>query len=159
MTISATAPVPASATIDSDPKQTYSNQTWVSCDGDNSQKNSYGYQRCVTYQINDKNGDPIYQNFLIEETVTVIDPGNVNSKMNTGNSSSNPTGQFEDQLALIGTSALPSNACSIVRQSFVVSGNSSAIRVNCIQYGSADVTITDVTSNPSTCSKPTYHCN
>ena len=33
--------------------------------------------------------------------------------------------------------------------------NGSPIRVNCIRFGGTDVTITDVTSNPATCSKPT----
>jgi hypothetical protein len=93
------------------------------------------------------------------EDVSVVDPGNVNATMETGDSSTNAAGQFLDSLALLGTSALPSNACSIVKQSFTATGNSSPIRVNCLRYGSTDVTITDVTSNPGTCTKPTYHCN
>jgi len=160
VTVAATPPVPASASIDSEPKQTYSNQTWTSCDGTQSVNNVYGYQRCVTYQVNDQNGKPIYQNFTITEAVGVVDPGNITSSMRTGNSSSNPTGQFLDGLALFGKSALLSNACQIVKQTITASGNPNPIRVNCIQYSSTDVTITDVTSSPGLCVKgTTYHCN
>jgi hypothetical protein len=151
--------VPTSATIISNDKQTYANQTWTSCDGTQSANNRYGYQRCVTYQVEDQNGNDIEAVLTISETITVVDPGNINATMSTGNSSTNVAGQFLDGLALLGSSALPSNACSIVQQSFTATGNSSPIRVNCIQYSSTDVTITNLTSNPASCSKPTYQCN
>jgi hypothetical protein len=112
---------------------------------------------CPQYQVKDQNGKPLYQNLTISETVSVIDQNYV-SKQNNGNNATNPTGVFQDMLALLGTTAPPSNACSILKQTFVASGNSSAIRVNCVQYSSTMVSITDVTSNPSSCSKPTYHC-
>lgn len=148
----ATAPVPAKAAITSQPKQTYSNQTWQSCDNSQSQNKAYGYQRCVTYQIEDSGGHAIYENFTVQEAVTTVDQ-NITPKPNPGNSSSNAAGQFQDTLALISTGALPSNACSIVKQSITASGNSSPIRVNCLWYTSTDVSITDVTSNPGSCLK------
>jgi len=117
----------------------------------------FGYMNCPFYQVNDQNGHPLYQNLTISETVTVVDQNFV-SKQNSGNNSTNAAGQFQDMLALIGNSAPSSNACSIVKQSFVASGNTNAIRVNCVQYSSTNVNITDVTSNPNSCSKPTYHC-
>jgi hypothetical protein len=158
VTISATAPVPTSATLLLPVShQTYSNQTWTSCDGLQSANNQYGYMDCPQYQVKDQNGKPLYQNLTISETVSVIDQNYV-SKQNNGNNATNPTGVFQDMLALLGTTAPPSNACSILKQTFVASGNSSAIRVNCVQYSSTMVSITDVTSNPSSCSKPTYHC-
>lgn len=152
--------MPASASILTNIKQAYSNQTWTSCDGTQSAKNVYGYQRCVTYQVNDKSNDPIYENFTITEAVSVVDPGNITANMHTGNNLSNPAGQFLDGLVLYGNTALPSNACEIVKQTLTATGNTNPIRVNCIQYGSTDVTITDVTSSPSLCVKgTTYHCN
>lgn len=157
VTISATAPIPTSATLDEDPHTTYSNQKWTSCDGTQSANNQYGYMNCPLYQVNDQHGNPLNQNLTISETLTVVDQNFV-SKQNSGNNTSNPTGQFQDMLALLSTSALPSNACSIVKQTVVASGNSAAIRVNCFQYNSTNVSITDVTANPSSCSKPTYHC-
>ncbi len=150
--------VPTSATIIDNVKTTYSNQTWTSCDGTQSANNRYGYQRCVTYQVNDQHGNAIEAVLAVQETVTTISQ-NINSNMSNGNSSTNTAGQFLDGLALLSTSALPSNACSIVKQSFTVTGNSSPIRVNCIQYGPSDVTVTDVTPNPASCSVPTYQCN
>lgn len=84
---------------------------------------------------------------------------NYNSKMNNGNNQTNADGEFLDDLALLGSAQLPTGACSIIKQSFTATGNTSAIRVNCLQYSATDVTITDVTSNPSSCSKPTYQCN
>jgi hypothetical protein len=158
VTVAATQPVPASAMIDSNVKQTYSKQTWTSCDGTQSQANAYGYQRCLIYQVKDQNSNDIQQNLVVNETVSVVDPGNVTSNLHTGNSSTNPAGQFEDGLVLIGTSTIASNACEILKQSFTATGNASPIRVNCLKFGSSDVTITDVTSNPNSCSKPTYHC-
>jgi len=112
----------------------------------------------VTYQINDQNGDAMEGVFAIQEVVTTIDQ-NINTNMKSGNSSSNQAAQFLDGLVLTSSSALPGNACSIVKQSFTATGNPSPIRVNCLQYSSSDVTITDVTAVPDTCSKPTYHCN
>jgi len=150
--------VPTSATIIDNVKQTYSNQTWKSCDGTESKLNQYGYQRCVTYQVKDQDGGNMQAVLKIAEAVTVIDQ-NINANMNNGNSSTNAAGQFLDGLVLVSTSTLRTNACSIVKQSFTATGNSSAIRVNCLQFSSTDVTITDVTSNPNSCSKPTYHCN
>jgi hypothetical protein len=69
-----------------------------------------------------------------------------------------PLRWFTDELILISTSPWASNACYIGRQSITVTGNSSPIRVNCIRFGSTDVTITDVTANPALCAKPTYEC-
>jgi hypothetical protein len=149
---------PTSATIIDNVKQTYSNQTWMSCDGSQKKSNQHGYQRCVTYQVKDQNGNDMAAVLSVSETVTVVDQ-NINTNMNNGNSSTNAAGQFLDGLALLSTSTLPSTACSIIKQSFTATGNSSPIRVNCLQYRSTDVTITDVTSNPNSCSKPTYHCN
>jgi len=160
VTVTSTSPVPASASIDSNVKQTYSNQTWTSCDGTESVTNAYGYQRCVTYQVNDKNNRPIYENLTIAEAIEVVDPGNITSNMHTGNRSSNAAGQFLDGLALFGKSVLQSNACQIVKQSITATGNSNPIRVNCIQYSSTDVMVTDVSSHPALCVKgTTYHCN
>ena len=153
------APVPRSAAIIDNVKQTYANQTWTSCDGSQQKSNRYGYQRCVTYQVKDQNGDDLAAVLAISEAVTVVDPGNYNANMKSGNSSTNAAGQFLDDLALLGPSILPSNACSIVKQSFTATGNSSPIRVNCVQYSSTEVTIADVTSDPGQCSQPTYHCN
>ncbi|HEY6766245.1 MAG TPA: hypothetical protein VI386_15930, partial [Candidatus Sulfotelmatobacter sp.] len=150
--------VPTSATIIGNEKQSYSNQTWASCDGSEALNKQYGYQRCVTYQVNDQNNNAIQSVLGISEAVAVVDQ-NINTNMNSGNSSTNTAGQFLDADTLINTSALPSNACSIVKQSITATGNASPIRVNCLQYSSTDVTITDVTSNPAICSKPTYHCN
>ena len=112
--------------------------------------------------MNDKNGNPIYQNFTITEAVTVVDPGNITANLQTAGNASNPTGQFLDDLKLIGPSstAIPANACEIIKQAFTASGNANPIRVNCIQYGPTSVTITDVSSNPALCVKgTTYHCN
>jgi hypothetical protein len=158
VTISATAPIPTSATITSNNHQTYASQTWTSCDGTQSLNNVSGYQNCVTYQVNDQHAKPLYQNLTISETVAVVDQNYV-SKQHNGNTVTNPTGQFEDSLALVGNPGPPTNACSIIKQSLVANGNPSAIRVNCIRYGPTSVSITDVTSNPSSCSKPTYQCN
>jgi hypothetical protein len=96
----------------------------------------------------------------VHEDVSVVDK-NIDSGLSTGDSSTNADGEFLDALVLLGTSpsAIPANACAIDKQSITVTGNSKPIRVNCIQYSATDVTITDVTSNPSQCSKPTYHCN
>ena len=162
MSVSATAPVPAKAAIVSQPKQTYANQTWTSCDGTQSQTNMYGYRRCVTYQIEDAGGHAIFENFTVNESVSVVDPGNVIANLHTGNSSSNPAGQFLDELVLLGktSTSIPSNACEIVKQSFTATGSTGPIRVNCVRYGATDVTITDVSSNPGSCVKgTTYHCN
>ena len=160
MTVTATPPVPASATIVSNIKQTYSNQTWTSCDGTENRNNVYGYRRCVIYQVKESSGADIQENLAITEAVSTVDAGNITVNSHVGNSSSNPAGQFLDEPALFGASAIRSDACNIVKQSFTATGNSSAIRVNCIQYGATDVTITDVTSNPGLCVKgTTYHCN
>lgn len=151
-------PVPTSATVIDNVKQTYSNQAWSSCDGSEKKSNQYGYQRCVTYQVKDQNGADWVGVLGISEVVAVVDQ-NINTNMSNGNSSTNAAGQFLDDLALLSTATLPTNACSIIKQSFTATGNDLAIRVNCLQYNSTDVTITDVTSNPASCSKPTYHCN
>jgi hypothetical protein len=159
VTITATAAVPALAAILSTPLTTYSNQTWHSCDGTQSQTGGYGYQHCVTYQIEDSSAHAIYDNFTITEAISVVDPGNINPTPHTGNSVSNPAGQFLDDLTLIGNSAaaIPGNACRILKQTFTI--GSTAIRVNCIKYGPTDLTITDVTSSPSLCVMgTTYHC-
>jgi hypothetical protein len=155
---SVTVQVPTSATILTNNKQTYSNQTWTSCDGSEHKSNQYGYQRCVNYQVKDQDGDDIQAVLSVSEAETVVDQ-NISTSLNNGNNSTNADGQFQDDLALLNTSPLPGNACSILKQSFTATGNSSPIRVNCLQYSSTDVTITDVTSNPNSCSKPIYHCN
>ena len=157
VTISASAPIPTSATIDSTDTQKYSNQTWTSCDGTESANNYSGYQSCVTYQVNDQTGKSLHQNLTITETISVVDQ-NYLSKQHSGPSTSNAAGQFLDGLALVGNPGPGSNACSIVKQTIVVSGNSAAIRVNCLRYGPLSVSITDVTTNPNSCSKPTYQC-
>jgi len=151
--------VPTSATITSNVKQACSNQTWTSCDGTETKLNQYGYRRCVQYQVEDQNSNPYQYVVATHEDITVIDPGNINSNMNTGDSTTNADGIFQDEVALLSKLAIPSNACSIVKQSFTATGNGSPIRVNCIRFGGTDVTITNVTSNPATCSKPTYQCN
>ena len=120
--------------------------------------NQYGYQRCVTYRVKDQNGADWVGVLGISEVVAVVDQ-NINTNMSNGNSSTNAAGQFLDDLALLSTATLKADACSIIKQSFTATGNDLAIRVNCLQYNSTDVTITDVTSNPASCSKPTYHCN
>jgi hypothetical protein len=149
--------VPTSATVDTNTKHTYSNQTWTSCDGTQSLNNRYGYQRCVTYQIKDQNGSDMIGVVKLSEAFEQVDQ-NINTNLNSGNNSSNEAGIFLDDDSLVNTSPLPSNACSILKQTVTASGNPSAIRVNCLQFSSTDMTITDVTANPSSCSKPTYHC-
>jgi hypothetical protein len=151
-------PVPTSAQIVSQPKTTYNKQKWTSCDGTQSANNEYGYMRCVTYQIYDQDTppNPIAFSYSLKETLTTID-SNITVKMNSGSSSSNDDGQFLDMLALVSGSAIPTNACNIVKQT-IVALSTHTIRVNCIKFGESDVTITDVTSNPNSCSKPTYHC-
>jgi hypothetical protein len=152
--------VPTSAIILTNPKQTYSNQTWTSCDGSQSEPNRYGYQRCVTYQVLDQESppQPIFQTLGIHEDVTVVDE-NYSPDSSTGDSTTNVAGQFLDGLALLGASALPTNACAWIKQVFTATGNSSPIRVNCTHYGSTDVTIVDVTSNPSQCVIALYSCH
>lgn len=155
--VSASWPVPKSASIEQNLKQTYSNQPWTPCDGLKSINNAYGYQRCVVYQINDASSQPIPENFGVQEAVSQVD-GNIPAPLQSGNNISNAGGQFDDEIALVSTSPLASNSCWIGKQTITATGNSSPIRVNCIRYSSSDVTITDVTSNPSSCSITTYHC-
>jgi hypothetical protein len=155
-----TVQVPTSAAIATNDKQTYSNQTWTSCDGTTSTPNHYGYRRCVKYQVKDQFSPPgdVQKTLTIHEDISVVDQKNWNGTTSSGDSSTNAVGEFLDELAAISASALPAGACSILKQSFTATGNSSPIRVNCLQYSSTDVSISDVTSNPGSCSKPTYHC-
>jgi len=155
--VSSTWPIPMSAAIDQNDLKTYSNQTWTSCDGQNSMNNAYGCQRCLIYQIEDYAGNPIPENFAVQEVVSQVD-GNVSAPLQTGNNVSNAGGQFSDALIFIKSSPWPSNACWIGKQTITATGNSSPIRVNCIQFGASDVSITDVTSNPNSCSIATHHC-
>ena len=150
--------VPTSAAIIENVKSVYTKQTWTSCDGTESMNNMYGYQRCVIYQVLDQHGDDIKLALTTSEVVTTIVIANASPNAHSGNSSTNAGGQFEDGLALIGTSTLPSNACIVNKQSITVQGNPNPIRVNCLKYGATDVVITDVTSNPSQCSQPTQTC-
>ncbi len=156
--------VPTSAVIEPPPGgsvlTTYLNQTQTSCDGLQSSPNRYGYQRCVTYQVKDQDGNDFQKVMGIHEDVVDVDH-NFIPIQSTGDSSSNVDGEFLDQLLLLNTKPqpLPANACSISKQSFTATGNKNPIRINCLQFSATDVTITDVTANPSQCSKPTYHCN
>ena len=157
VTITATAPVPAKAVITDMPETTYSNTTYTSCDGSTTQPNSFGYQYCLIYQIEDSSGEAISENFTVVETVSQV-ASNVSPRISTGNNVSNPGGQFSDQLSLIVSAALPTNACSVQKQTITVSGASSPIRVNCLKFTQAGVTITDVTANPGLCSTTNYSC-
>ncbi len=157
ITVSANAPVPAKAAIDTNNKQTYTNQSWISCDGQNSMSNAYGYQRCLTYQIEDSSGAPIYENFSVQEAVATV-YSNITATVGTGNNVSNPTGQFSDELILVQSSQLPANACRLSKQAITVTGNPNPIRVNCLQFLQNDVTINDVTANPALCTTTTYKC-
>jgi hypothetical protein len=148
---------PAKAAIYQNTKTTYTNETYTSCDGATTKLNSYGYQRCVYYQIQDSKSNPIYATFTVNESVSVV-AQNITVTTDTGNSQSNSTGDFGDELHLISTSPLPSNACSVSKQTFTVSGYSQPIRVNCLQFSQSDVSINDVTANPSQCSSTNYSC-
>jgi len=152
--------VPTSAVIESQPLTTYSNQTWISCDQTETAPNKWGYQRCVTYQVKNQDSKDYQKVLDVHEDVQVIDE-NIDAPLHTSDSSTNADGEFLDGLVLLGNSAnaIPANACSILKQTITVTGNKSPIRVNCLRFGSTDVTITDVTLNPSQCSKPTYQCN
>jgi len=92
----------------------------------------------------------------VNETVSVVDQ-NQTTKMHNEDNITNPAGVFIDEVAIIGTAALPGNTCSIDKQTLSVTGHT--IPVNCVRFTSTNVIITDVTSNPATCSQPTYHCN
>ena len=112
----------------------------------------------VAYQVKDQSGRVMGQNMTVNETVSVVDQNQTTkAKMHNGDNITNPAGVFIDGVAIIGTAALPSNTCSIVKQILSVTGHT--IRVNCVRFTSTNVIITDVTSNPTTCSQPTYHCN
>jgi hypothetical protein len=157
-----TVQMPTSATILSNTKQTYSNQTWTSCDGSQSAQHQYGYERCVTYQVMDQESPakPIQQTLGISESIAIVDR-NYNATTSSGNSTTNVAGQFLDMLALLGTSSssIQPNACAWIKQTFTATGNSSPIRVNCINFSATDATITDVTSNPGQCVIALYSCH
>jgi hypothetical protein len=153
----ATVQAPAQAAIYRNTKTTYTNQTFTSCDGTTTVNNSYGYERCVFYQIEDASGNPVYATFNVDESVTVV-VQNITPSTSTGGTQTNSTGDFGDDLHLISASPLPANACSVRKQTFTVSGSSQPIRVNCLQFSQTDVSITDVTANPGECSSANYSC-
>jgi hypothetical protein len=144
--------VPTTASTTGNSLNTYNGTTSTWCDGTNPQTNSYGYRRCLTYQLNDQSNPPsaLAGGYPIHEVIEDL-VSNYGSNAITGDSSSNANGVFVDQVGLIGAgSGPPANACAYSRQTF--SANSTNIRVNCLHYTATDVTITDITATPSSCS-------
>lgn len=129
--------VPSLAVIISDDFTTYSNETWTSCDGKQSQSNQYGYQHCLMYLVEDQDGNDLQRLMAVREDLSIVD-FNYNVQAQTIYTATNDGGQFGDMLALLGSSPLPPNACSILKQTMTVTGNSRPIRVNCLRYGSSN---------------------
>jgi len=146
----ARAQVPTVASTVSNVLTTYSNQTETSCDGSSTRANAYGYQRCITYQIKDQQTPPvsIASTYTIHEGIVDIST-NFGSNEITGDSVSNANGVFLDMVGLLGSTPLPANACAYAKQTFSVGGH--PIRVNCIHWTSSDVSVTDITAAPGSC--------
>jgi len=151
-TATITVQIPTTATLNSPlPAQTnYSNQTETSCDLTTSTPKAFGYQQCVLYQIGDQAtpSASILGYYLADEQITEV-YSNVGVSLNNGGHLTNNGGEFGDQLSLLGTNKLPTNACEVLKQTFSVNGT--IIRTNCLQFTATTVAITDITKTPNSC--------
>jgi hypothetical protein len=156
---SATVQTPGSFSSKSVVK-TYTDQVAKFCNGDplpsNPNAPRWGTQDCITYTLLDTNKNPITAGqFTASETFTFksgtwLDPTPFKDAPLT-------SGTILDEQSLFSTSGpLPSNFTEDFLQVITVtntaSGTTSTVRQNCVKWSGATVTVTDVTTNPGSCS-------
>ncbi len=154
-----TVQTPTSLRLDSTTLTPYTGQTVKNCDGSDAGIGArWGYVRCAVYTLVDQQSpaQAIKKAGIgIHEDVQVL-ATNYSAQNFSGDISTDANGRIADFLALLGTTSttIPANACSYAKQtlSTVVKGSTKTLRINCLHYTATDVTITDITSNPTNCS-------
>ena len=146
---SGTVQVPTSLTLSLGLKATYTGNHMYECNGTDDGPR-YGYSRCGTWILKDQNGTIITGgNFTASEVVSsVSNPPGSNAKIGGGQVVS---GTFQDFWAFVGTKSAPTPGQYIKsRQSITIKDNNNSltysnIRINCLDFESSDLTVTDIT--------------
>ncbi len=140
---------------------TYVNQVAKFCNGDpldtNPNNPRWGTQDCITYTLVDTNTPPnaiTTGSFTASETFTFksgtwLDPTPFSNRPLTN-------GMFIDEQSVFSqTGPIPSNFTEDFLQVITVTNTSTnqttTVRRNCVAWNGATVTVTDVTSNPDSC--------
>jgi hypothetical protein len=139
-------------------KMSFSGSALTRCSGAPVLDQFWGYRRCATYQVNDQNGNAIQRVLFVNEDVT-LQAHSVDLSVGSGGSNTSSQGQVVDTLAF-GFNSAPApepGDFAVVRQVWSTTVNSQTVtlRVNCVDYESSDVTVTDSTSlgTSVTCSR------
>jgi hypothetical protein len=130
----------------------YNGQPLIACSGVSQSTTFYGYQVCAKYQLF-SNANPstplnlaLPLNELIYREATNAGP----RQPSTGGASTDSQGVLTDELLLGGNNAsfvLSSGQFVLYRQN-ISTLNGSTVRINCLDYESTGVTVTDITATP-----------
>ncbi len=150
--------VPTSLQGPSAVKTTYAGQELKDCYGqsmDPAVPQFYGYEECESYTVLDQNGVQIkLADIQFDENVTVTDT-NVGLRSYTGSGYTDANFVVKDMLALGSATAPPApGSYAVAKQIWTAHSTGNVVRVNCLDFESTDVSITDITGTPTaTCSR------
>jgi hypothetical protein len=152
---SVSTPVPTKLSLVKNEKTTYTGQSVINCRSETKAPQGWGYKRCVTYQVVDQAEKSIKQdNIPIHEDFDVVAFQNINVNAHYGDDSTQD-GQILDTLAPFSEKAPGPQPGQSYKErqtlSTVVNGRTVKLRINCLDYQYDDVTITDVSNDPSQC--------
>jgi hypothetical protein len=137
-------------------KTTFDGGPLVNCKGDLVVPFFYGYQECASYEVykvSSKQRPPQQikrKGIAFDEEVT-IGIHNIDTTPTTSPGATDKSGILLDDLVLGGTTRpLNLGSFTVDRQIIKLHSTGTTVRVNCLDFEVADVTVTDITSAPDT---------
>lgn len=144
--------VPTSLSLALGAKQTYNGTNMIECNGTNDGVR-WGYSRCAVFTALDQSGIAIVTNVLsASETVPTVssNPAGLRAKVGGG---SLVNGTFQDFWSFVAISSPAPQPGQFVkaRQTITLTNTNASltypsVRINCLDFESSDVTVTDITS-------------
>ena len=147
--------VPSSLSLSLGPQVTYNGNNVIECNGTNDGQ-GWGYSRCGTFTLMDQNGVAITRgSFTATESGSKVASNPASIPVHTGGGNLT-NGTFQDFWAFVAVTAPPPQPGEFIKvfQRITIRDNESGtaypdIRINCLDFESNDVTVTDITISGS----------
>jgi hypothetical protein len=134
--------------------KTYTGQALTDCYGTNQGINWYGYTQCGSYTVLDQESPPVQikaSGIAFSEVLTVVASNPSGVQNNSGSGATDANFILMDFYAFGSQTATPPSGTYVVyKQTITATSTGKAVRVNCLDYETSGITVTDITSSPGT---------